>query len=41
ADAPEIDGVVAVAGGARLGVGEFARVRVTGASAHDLVGVPA
>ena len=41
ADAPEIDGTVAVADGARLAIGEFARVRITGASAHDLTGVPA
>jgi ribosomal protein S12 methylthiotransferase len=41
ADAPEIDGTVAIAGGAALKVGEFARVRVTGASAHDLTGVSA
>jgi ribosomal protein S12 methylthiotransferase len=38
ADAPEIDGVVRVAGGAKLRVGEFARVDVTGADAHDLAG---
>jgi len=36
ADAPEIDGVVRVAGGGRLRVGDFARVDVTGADAHDL-----
>ena len=36
ADAPEIDGVVRVAAGGRLAVGEFARVTITGASAHDL-----
>ncbi|MFI4952543.1 MAG: 30S ribosomal protein S12 methylthiotransferase RimO [Burkholderiales bacterium] len=41
ADAPEIDGVVTIASGAALAVGEFARVRITGASTHDLVGVPA
>ena len=41
ADAPEIDGTVAVADGARLAIGDFARVRITGASAHDLIGVPA
>jgi ribosomal protein S12 methylthiotransferase len=41
ADAPEIDGTVAVADGAGLAVGEFARVRITGASAHDLSGVRA
>ena len=38
ADAPEIDGVVRVAAGARLAVGEFARVTITGASRHDLRG---
>jgi ribosomal protein S12 methylthiotransferase len=36
ADAPEIDGTVMIADGASLGVGEFARVRITGAGAHDL-----
>jgi ribosomal protein S12 methylthiotransferase len=36
ADAPEIDGVVRVAGGGGLRVGDFARVTVTGADAHDL-----
>jgi ribosomal protein S12 methylthiotransferase len=36
ADAPEIDGIVSVQGGATLGIGEFARVRVTGSDAHDL-----
>jgi ribosomal protein S12 methylthiotransferase len=41
ADAPEIDGTVAVSDGAGLAVGEFARVRITGASAHDLTGVRA
>jgi ribosomal protein S12 methylthiotransferase len=41
ADAPEIDGIVTVADGAALAVGEFARVRITGASAHDLSGVRA
>ena len=41
ADAPEIDGTVAIADGAALAVGEFARVRITGASAHDLTGVRA
>ena len=37
ADAPEIDGVVRIAGGDALRVGEFATVTVTGADAHDLV----
>jgi ribosomal protein S12 methylthiotransferase len=41
ADAPEIDGTVVVADGAALAVGEFARVRITGTSAHDLSGVRA
>jgi ribosomal protein S12 methylthiotransferase len=41
ADAPEIDGTVTIADGAALKVGEFARVRITGASAHDLTGEPA
>jgi ribosomal protein S12 methylthiotransferase len=36
ADAPEIDGTVRVANGAKLRVGEFARVTVTAASEHDL-----
>jgi ribosomal protein S12 methylthiotransferase len=36
ADAPEIDGSVHVTGLAR--VGEFARVRITGASEYDLIG---
>ena len=36
ADAPEIDGVVRIAGGGRLKAGTFARVVVTGAHAHDL-----
>jgi len=36
ADAPEIDGVVRIADGGKLKVGNFARVVVTGADAHDL-----
>ena len=36
ADAPEIDGIVRVAGGGKLRVGQFAQVEVTGADAHDL-----
>ncbi len=36
ADAPEIDGVVRVANGDRLAVGEFARVTITAATEHDL-----
>jgi ribosomal protein S12 methylthiotransferase len=35
-DAPEIDGVVRIARGGKLPVGEFARVRVTGSTDHDL-----
>ncbi len=38
ADAPEIDGVVHVTGATGLRVGEFAKVKVTGADAHDLTG---
>ena len=36
ADAPEIDGVVRIANGGKLAVGAFARVKVTGATEHDL-----
>ena len=36
ADAPEIDGVVRVAGGGKLATGSFARVRITGSDLHDL-----
>jgi ribosomal protein S12 methylthiotransferase len=36
ADAPEIDGTVRIANAGTLRVGEFARVQVTGADAHDL-----
>ena len=36
ADAPEIDGVVHVAAHPSLKAGEFARVTITGADAHDL-----
>ena len=35
-DAPEIDGVVRVKKSAKLAVGEFARVKITGADAYDL-----
>jgi ribosomal protein S12 methylthiotransferase len=38
-DAPEIDGVVRVKKGAKLAIGEFARVRITGADAYDLTAV--
>jgi ribosomal protein S12 methylthiotransferase len=41
ADAPEIDGVVRVAGGGTLKAGGFARVRITGATDHDLEAVVA
>jgi ribosomal protein S12 methylthiotransferase len=40
ADAPEIDGTVRIANGAKLPVGLFARVTVTGASEHDLQARP-
>lgn len=36
-DAPEVDGAIVIAGRARPG--EFVRVRVTGATDHDLMGV--
>ncbi len=36
ADAPEIDGLVRIANAAKLTPGQFARVRVTSADAHDL-----
>jgi ribosomal protein S12 methylthiotransferase len=36
ADAPEIDGVVRVSHAGKLKAGDFARVRVTAASAYDL-----
>jgi ribosomal protein S12 methylthiotransferase len=36
ADAPEIDGVVRIARGAKLPVGEFAEVEITGSGDHDL-----
>ena len=38
-DAPEIDGVVHVKKAKGLKPGEFARVRITAADAHDLHGV--
>jgi ribosomal protein S12 methylthiotransferase len=40
ADAPEIDGVVQVERAAGLKVGEFAKVRVTRTSQHDLFATP-
>ncbi len=39
-DAPEIDGVVRVSRAAQLKVGEFARVKITGADAYDLKATP-
>jgi len=36
ADAPEIDGVVRIGDGASLKSGQFADVRISSASAHDL-----
>jgi len=41
ADAPEIDGLVYVESARGLKVGDFARVRVERADAHDLWAVPA
>jgi ribosomal protein S12 methylthiotransferase len=38
-DAPEIDGLVFIEG--RLGIGQIVPVRITGAMAYDLTGVPA
>ncbi|MEJ2425798.1 MAG: 30S ribosomal protein S12 methylthiotransferase RimO [Candidatus Thiodiazotropha sp.] len=40
ADAPEIDGQVYIPGSWELDPGDFIRVRITGATAHDLQGVP-
>jgi ribosomal protein S12 methylthiotransferase len=37
-DAPEIDGIVRIAGGAHLAAGTFASVRITATSEHDLAG---
>lgn len=39
-DAPEIDGIVRVARGGHLVVGDFAKVRITGADAYDLKASP-
>jgi ribosomal protein S12 methylthiotransferase len=36
ADAPEIDGVVKIAKGGKLRIGEFAAVEITASSDHDL-----
>jgi ribosomal protein S12 methylthiotransferase len=41
ADAPEIDGTVRIRKGDGLRVGEFAQVRITGTSQHDMTGVVA
>ncbi len=41
ADAPEIDGVVHLIGGAGLLPGDFVEVRITGADEHDLYAGPA
>jgi ribosomal protein S12 methylthiotransferase len=38
ADAPEIDGLVHVVDGGDLAPGQFARVHITSADAHDLHG---
>ena len=40
ADAPEIDGRVIIGKGAKLKVGEFARVKITKSDAHDLWAAP-
>ena len=40
ADAPEIDGRVFIPGAWELEPGDFIRVRVTGATAHDLQAEP-
>jgi ribosomal protein S12 methylthiotransferase len=40
ADAPEIDGRVVIPGAWELQAGDFIRVRITGATAHDLKAVP-
>ena len=41
ADAPEIDGVVRIAGAEKLKTGRFAEVRITGTDDYDLTAVPA
>jgi ribosomal protein S12 methylthiotransferase len=38
ADAPEIDGIVSVKGAKGAKVGDIVRVRITGATDHDLAG---
>jgi ribosomal protein S12 methylthiotransferase len=40
ADAPEIDGIVHVAGAARLKPGEISEVQVNRSDAHDLWAAP-
>jgi ribosomal protein S12 methylthiotransferase len=40
-DAPEVDGVVRIADGGRLRIGEFATVRITGSTDYDLTARPA
>jgi ribosomal protein S12 methylthiotransferase len=40
AEAPQIDGVVRIAGGGRLRPGEFAEVEIVAADAYDLAGRP-
>ena len=40
-DAPEIDGIVRVKRGGKLVVGDFVRVKITGADEYDLEAVPA
>ncbi len=40
ADAPEIDGVVHIADGAGLAVGEFCEVEITAADEYDLYASP-
>jgi ribosomal protein S12 methylthiotransferase len=37
-DAPEIDGIVRIAGGEQLTTGTFVSVRITATSEHDLAG---
>jgi len=39
-DAPEIDGLVRIKRGGKLPVGDFARVKITGADEYDLEAVP-
>jgi len=41
ADAPEIDGLVYLQGASGLRPGDMLRVRISGASEHDLYGEPA